>query len=64
MRESILLLVLAVMVYAVALHLRPTDFRDVTQHPKAVVIGLIAQFVLLPVLTWAMTLALWWRRRV
>ena len=37
------------MVFAVALELKPDDFRRVAQSPKAVIAGLIPQFILLPV---------------
>lgn len=51
-------LVLAVMVFSVALELKVDDFRRVLQTPRAVVCGLIPQFILLPVGTWAATLVL------
>ncbi|TAG02811.1 MAG: bile acid:sodium symporter family protein [Betaproteobacteria bacterium] len=50
------MLVLATMVYAVSLGLKLTDFRYVAKHPRAVLVGLVAQFALLPVATWAVTL--------
>ncbi len=50
--------VLACMVFSVALDLRVTDFRRVAEAPRAVLAGLVPQFVLLPVATWAATLAL------
>jgi BASS family bile acid:Na+ symporter len=50
--------VLACMVFSVALDLRVTDFRRVAETPRAVLAGLVPQFVLLPVATWAATLAL------
>ncbi len=56
--QAILSLVLATMVFSVALELRLDDFRRVAQAPRAVVAGLIPQFVLLPVATWLATLAL------
>ncbi len=57
-QQLILSLVLATMVFSVALELRLDDFRRVAQTPKAVVCGLIPQFILLPVGTWLATLAL------
>ena len=57
-QQLILSLVLATMVFAVALELKPDDFRRVAQSPKAVIAGLIPQFILLPVGTWLATLAL------
>jgi BASS family bile acid:Na+ symporter len=57
-QQIVLSLVLAVMVFSVALELRVEDFRRVTQMPGSVVCGLIPQFVLLPVGTWGATLLL------
>lgn len=51
-------LVLALMVFSVALDLRWGDFQRVAQVPRAVLCGLIPQFILLPVATWLATLAL------
>jgi bile acid:Na+ symporter, BASS family len=56
--QVILSLVLATMVFSVALELKTDDFRRVAQTPKAVVCGLIPQFILLPVGTWLATLVL------
>ena len=57
-QQLILGLVLAVMVFSVALELKPDDFRRVAAMPRAVVAGLIPQFLLLPVGTWLATLVL------
>ena len=57
-QQLALSLVLATMVFSVALELRLLDFRRVAQTPRAVVCGLLPQFVLLPVATWAATLVL------
>jgi bile acid:Na+ symporter, BASS family len=46
------------MVYAVSLDLKFADFQYVARHPKAVGIGLLAQFVLLPWATLGVTLLL------
>ena len=51
-------LVLVLMVFSVALELRVDDFRRVAKMPRAVVAGLIPQFILLPVGTWVATLLL------
>ena len=56
--QLILSLVLAIMVFSVALELKVDDFRRVAQQPRAVIAGLIPQFILLPVGTWLATLAL------
>lgn len=57
-QQLILSAVLATMVFSVALELKLEDFRRVAQTPRAVVCGLIPQFILLPVGTWAATLVL------
>lgn len=57
-QQLVLSAVLATMVFSVALELRLVDFTRVAQTPRAVVCGLIPQFILLPVATWAATLAL------
>ena len=57
-QQLVLSLVLAVMVFTVALDLRVQDFKLVAHMPRAVVGGLVPQFVLLPVGTWLATLAL------
>lgn len=57
-QQLALSLVLMVMVFSVALELRVQDFKAVARMPRAVVGGLVPQFVLLPVGTWLATLAL------
>ena len=57
-QQLVLSLVLATMVFSVALELQLDDFLRVARSPKAVVVGLIPQFILLPVVTWAATLVL------
>jgi BASS family bile acid:Na+ symporter len=57
-QQLVLSLVLATMVFSVALDLRVVDFKRVAETPRAVVAGLIPQFVLLPLATWLATLAL------
>jgi BASS family bile acid:Na+ symporter len=57
-QQLVLSLVLAAMVFSVALELRVVDFRRVAETPRAVVAGLIPQFVLLPGATWGATLLL------
>ena len=57
-QQLILSLVLATMVFAVALELRVADFKRVAETPRAVVAGLVPQFLLLPGATWIATLLL------
>ncbi|OUR75955.1 hypothetical protein A9Q83_16460 [Alphaproteobacteria bacterium 46_93_T64] len=49
-------LVLAVMVFGLALDIRVEDFKRVFRQPKAPVAGLVAQFLLLPAVTCVLTL--------
>lgn len=56
--QLILSAVLATMVFSVALELRVGDFLRIARDPRAVVCGLIPQFLLLPVGTWAATMVL------
>lgn len=51
-------LVLAIIMFGVALDLKVDDFRRVLHAPKAPLMGLIAQFLLFPALTFLLTLAL------
>jgi BASS family bile acid:Na+ symporter len=57
-QQTALSLVLALLVFSIALDLRAEDFRRVAQVPRAVLAGLLPQFVLLPVATWVATLLL------
>lgn len=49
---------LALLVFSIALDLKIADFRRVAQAPRAVLGGLLPQFVLFPLATWLATLAL------
>ena len=48
--------VLALVMYGVALDLEIEDFKRVLLEPKAVIIGLTSQLVVLPALTWGLTM--------
>lgn len=50
--------ILAVIMFGVALSLTVDDFRRVAQQPRAPLVALAAQFLLLPALTWLLTRAL------
>lgn len=54
--QTILGLVLALIMFGVALDLRLSDFADVLRRPLAPLTGLVAQTLLLPAMTWAMTM--------
>ena len=57
-QQLVLSLVLATMVFSVALELKVEDFRRVATSPRSVVSGLVPQFLLLPGATWLATLVL------
>jgi BASS family bile acid:Na+ symporter len=57
-RQLALSLVLVAMVFSVALELRLQDFQRVLETPRAIVAGLIPQFLLLPIASWLATLVL------
>ena len=47
----VLNLCLAFLMFGVALNIKITDFRDIFRRPKAPVVGLVSQWILLPILT-------------
>ena len=49
-------IVLALVMFGVALDLRREDFKRVARAPKSPIVGLFAQFLVLPALTWALTM--------
>ena len=57
-QQIVLSAVIALMVFSLSLDLKLRDFQRVAQAPRAVLAGLIPQFLLLPVGTWLATLAL------
>lgn len=48
--------ILAVVMFSIALELKPSDFKRIVQAPRALVTGLVSQFVLLPFLTFCLVL--------
>lgn len=54
----VLNVILAFMMFGVSLGLRPADFERIVRAPKAPAIGLLAQCILLPLLTFLLTLIL------
>ena len=56
--QLILGLVLALIMFGVALDLRFSDFVSVLKHPLAPLTGLAAQLIALPAVTWAITMLL------
>ena len=51
-------IVLGLVMFGVAMDLRLEDFRRVLTHPRPVLVGLVAQFLLLPALTFLLVLAM------
>lgn len=49
--------ILAVVMFSIAIDLKPQDFKVLAKAPKPLVIGLASQFVLLPALTFLLVLA-------
>lgn len=58
--ESLIALnaMIAIMMFGVSLELRASDFKRILRNPKAPVIGLLAQFLILPAVTCLVTIAL------
>ncbi|WP_339764801.1 bile acid:sodium symporter family protein [uncultured Hoeflea sp.] len=56
--ESLMLLnaILAIVMFSIALDLKPSDFRALARTPKALLTGMASQFVVLPVLTYLLLL--------
>ena len=50
--------ILAFVMFGVALDMRWSDFRGITAAPRAVLIGMLSQFLLLPAAAWALTMLL------
>lgn len=50
--------ILAFVMFGVALDMKPADFKGITSAPRAVLIGMLSQFLLLPATAWALTMAL------
>jgi BASS family bile acid:Na+ symporter len=50
--------VLAFVMFGVALDMKVADFKGITTAPRAVLIGMLAQFLLLPAAAWALTMLL------
>ena len=51
-------IVLAFVMYGVALGIRPQTFRDVFTKPKSVLLGMLCQCILLPLFTFLLALCL------
>lgn len=51
-------LLLGVIMFGMGLTMRPVDFAIVAKHPKAVVLGVLAQYTVMPLLGWGIAHAL------
>lgn len=49
--------ILAVVMFSIAIDLKPQDFRTLARAPRALVVGLVSQFMILPALTFLLVLA-------
>mgnify|MGYP003151337707 FL=1 len=56
--ESLMLLnaILAIVMFSIALDLKPSDFKALMRTPKALLTGMVSQFLVLPAMTFAMLL--------
>ena len=43
---------LGIVMFGMGLTLRPSDFKPVLQNPKSIIIGELAQFIIMPLLAW------------
>ncbi|MDX5384031.1 MAG: bile acid:sodium symporter family protein, partial [Rhodobacterales bacterium] len=48
--------VLAVVMFSIAIDLKPADFKRLGRAPKPVLVGLLSQFLVLPALTYCLVL--------
>ena len=53
---TVLNAILAVVMFSIAIDLKPADFRRLAQAPRALITGLVSQFVLLPAVTFLLVL--------
>ena len=50
-------IVLAIVMFGVALGIKPGIFLDIVKNPRSAIIGIICQLILLPALTFVLTIA-------
>ena len=56
--STLLNVVLAIVMFGVALGIRPGTFVDIIKNPKSIIIGIICQLILLPALTFLLVLSM------
>ncbi|WP_071675724.1 bile acid:sodium symporter family protein [Nioella nitratireducens] len=49
--------ILAVVMFSIAIDLKPSDFRALARAPRALIVGFLSQFVVLPILTYLLVVA-------
>ena len=54
MQTSTVTPLLGVVMFGMGLTLKPTDFKPVVMHPKAMIIGEVSQFVIMPSVAWVL----------
>ena len=50
--------ILAVVMFSIAIDLKPGDFQRLARAPRALIVGLMSQFVVLPVLTYGLVVVM------
>lgn len=56
--STLLNIVLAIVMFGVALGIKPRTFLDIIKNPKSIITGIICQLILLPALTFTLVLAM------
>ena len=56
--STLLNIVLAIVMFGVALGIKPSTFLDIIKNPKSIITGIICQLILLPTLTFLLVLSL------
>ncbi|MCC7058878.1 MAG: bile acid:sodium symporter family protein [Burkholderiaceae bacterium] len=51
-------IVLALVLFGVALDMKPSDFKGIASAPRATIIGMLGQFLMLPAIAWLLVLLL------
>ncbi len=56
--QWVLNIALALVMFSIALHISPYDFKGIVKKPKSILVGIFGQFVLLPALTFVLVIAI------
>lgn len=54
--QWVLNIALALVMFSIALHISPSDFKGILKRPKSILVGIFSQFVLLPALTYVLVI--------